>query len=295
MIFTGDDENTTYIGVNMSGRYIQVGRVKGEVIEQQISRKINNREVEEVILRELISTIEEAMTPDVSSIGIGVPSVVDVKQGIVYKVINIPSWRKVQLKAILEQQFGVPVYVNNNANCFAIGEKYFGKGFPYDNMVGLIIGTGLGAGIVLNGHLYSGNNCVAGEFGLIPYKEHDYEYYCSEGYFEEKYGIKADAFLERAEDGDKIALAVFEQFGYDVGNIIKTIMYAVDPDLIVIGGALSKAFPYFEKTMWEQVRTFFYREAADKLNITQTETQDIAILGAAALCLDAKNRNIFSK
>lgn len=290
MIFTGDKEDSAFLGVNMSGRYIQVGRVKGETIEQQVTRKINNREEEDVILRELISTIEEVMTPDVDSIGIGVPSVVDVKQGIVYKVVNIPSWRKVHLKSILEQHFGVSVYVNNNANCFSVGEKYFGKGFSFENMVGLIIGTGLGAGIVLNGHLYSGNNCVAGEFGLIPYKEHDYEYYCSEGYFDEKYGIKAEALLERAVDGDKIALAIFEQFGHDVGNIIKTVMYSVDPDLIVIGGALSKAFPYFEKTMWEQVRTFFYREAVDKLKIVQTETPDIAILGAVALCLDAKNR-----
>ncbi len=293
MIFTGNTQDSTFIGVNMSGRYVQVGRIKGEAIEQQVTRKINNREVEDVILRELISTIEEVMTPEVNSIGIGVPSVVDVKQGIVYKVVNIPSWRKVHLKAILEQQFGVPVYVNNNANCFAVGEKYFGKGISNDNMVGLIIGTGVGAGIIFNGHLYSGHNCVAGEFGLIPYKEHDYEFYCSEGYFDEKYGIKAETFLERAADGDKIALAIFEQFGYDVGNIIKTIMYSVDPDLIVIGGALAKAFPYFEKTMWVQVRSFFYREASDKLRIVQTDTQDIALLGAAALCLDAKNRIFF--
>jgi glucokinase len=293
MIFTGDNADSTFVGVNMSGRYIQVGRVKGELIEQQETRKINNREVEDVILRDLISTIEQVMTPEVNSIGIGVPSVVDVKLGIVYKVINIPSWRKVHLKAILEQHFGKPVYVNNNANCFAVGEKYFGKGLPYDNMVGLTIGTGVGAGTVFNGHLYSGNNCVAGEFGLIPYKEHDYEYYCSEGYFEEKYGIKADTFLDRAADDDKIALAIFEQFGYDVGNLVKTIMYSVDPDLIVIGGALSKAFPFFENTMWKQIRTFFYREAADRLKVVQTDTQDIAILGAAALCLDAKNRLLF--
>lgn len=292
MIFTGDTEEVI-VGVNMSGRSIQVGRIKGEVIEQKTSRKINNREVEDVILRELISTIEEVMTPEVTSIGIGVPSVVDVKEGIVYKVVNIPSWRKVHLKAILEQQFGVTVYVNNNANCFAIGEKYFGHGLSYDNLVGLTIGTGVGAGIIFNGHLFSGHNCVAGEFGLIPYKEKDYEFYCSEGYFEEKYGIRAETFLDRAEDGDKIALAIFEQFGYDVGNLIKTIMYSVDPDIIVIGGALSKAFPYFEKTMLEQIRSFYYREPADRLKVVQTETPDISIFGAAALCLDAKNKILF--
>jgi len=57
MIFTGNTQDSTFIGVNMSGRYVQVGRIKGEAIEQQVTRKINNREVEDVILRELISTI----------------------------------------------------------------------------------------------------------------------------------------------------------------------------------------------------------------------------------------------
>lgn len=292
MIFTAE-HNEAIVGVNMSGRNVQAGRIKGEVIEQKVARKINNREVEDVILRELISTIEEVMVPEVTSIGIGVPSVVDVKEGIVYKVVNIPSWRKVHLKAILEQHFGVPVHVNNNANCFAIGEKYFGNGISYNNLVGLTIGTGVGAGIIFNGHLYSGQSCVAGEFGLISYKEKDYEFYCSEGYFEEKYGIKADVFLDRANDGDKIALAIFEQFGYDVGSLIKTVMYSVDPEIIVVGGALAKAFPFFQKTMWEQIRTLYYRESTERLHVVATETPDIAIFGAAALCLDAKNKVLF--
>lgn len=293
MIVTGDSTSCTIVGVNMSGKNIQVGRVSGDTIEQIATRRINNREVEEVILRELIATIEEVMTPEVTSIGIGVPSVVDVKDGIVYKVVNIPSWRKVHLKAILEQQFKIPVYVNNNANCFAIGERYFGKAVSCDNVVGLTIGTGVGAGIIFNGHLYSGPNCVAGEFGLIPYKEFDYEYYCSEGFFEEKYGVKAEIMLDRALDGDKIALAMFEQFGVDVGNLVKTIMYSVDPDMIVIGGSLSKAFPFFEKSMRDQIKTFYFRVAADKLKIVQSETENITVLGAAALCLDAKNKIFF--
>lgn len=277
----------------MSGKKIQVGRIRGEEIEQLSSRKINNREEEEVILRELTSTIEEVMTPEVSSIGIGVPSVVDVKEGIVYKVVNIPSWRKVYLKTILEQHFNVPVHVNNNANCFAIGEKYFGKGASYEYLVGLTLGTGVGAGIVFNGHLYSGRNCLAGEFGLISYKEQDYEYYCSENYFEEKYGLKTDIVINRAENNDKIALAILEQYGYDVGNLLKTVMYSVDPELVVVGGPLAKAFPFFERSMHEQVRSFYYREPAERLIIAPSENPDIAVLGAAALCLDANNKIIF--
>lgn len=78
------------------------------------------------------------------AIGIGVPSVVDREKGIVYNVVNIPHWEEVHLKEILEACFSVPVYVDNDANCFALGERIFGEGKTVDNFVGLTLGTGLG-------------------------------------------------------------------------------------------------------------------------------------------------------
>lgn len=284
---TGDE---LLLGVELNGRTITIGKVRGMKLEKTITRKINNRESEDVVLKEIIDVIKELFDKDIVGIGIGVPSVVDVKQGIVYKVANIPSWRKVHLRDILENKLNVKVYVNNDANCFAIGEKYFGKAKEYNNVVGIIVGEGFGAGIIFNGHLYSGSHCGAGEFGSIPYREHDIEYYCSEGYFEEKYGIKADDFYQRATEGDKIALAVFEQFGYDLGNAIKSILYAIDPDYIILGGNLSKAFPYFKNAMWEKINTYNYDYALKNLKIEVSEKPDIAILGAAALYLDAQNK-----
>jgi glucokinase len=195
----------------------------------------------------------------------------------------------VHLKDILESRFNVKVYVNNDANCFAVGEKYFGTAKDYENIVGLILGSGVGAGIVFKGHLYSGTNCGAGEFGSLPYRNHDFEYYCSEGYFEEKYGINADVLYQRALQKDKIALAIYEQYGQDVGNVIKAIMFAADPEIIVIGGSMAKAFPFFENEMNRIVKTFTYKHILNKLKIIKSENEDIAILGAAALFYDAQN------
>src|SRR5690606_24955530 len=112
-----------------------------------------------------------------------VPSVVDVDKGIVYDVQNIPSWKEVPLKAIMEERYGVPVQVNNDANCFALGEKYFGQGRDSKAFIGLTLGTGLGAGIILNDKLYAGPNCGAGEFGMVPYLDYHYEYYASGQFF----------------------------------------------------------------------------------------------------------------
>ena len=280
------------IGVSLGGKTLMAGKVKEGKIEKSITKKINNRAAENEILAEVYNVINEVKDDEVAGIGIGVPSLVDVEKGIVYRVQNIPSWREVHLKEILESQFGLRVYVNNDANSFATGEMYFGKTTGYENSVGLILGAGVGAGIIFKGHLYSGTNCGAGEFGDIPYQNHTYEYYLNDAYFEIKYGLSSVTFLKRANKKEKIALAIYEQYGSDLGNLIKTILYTVDPQIIVIGGPLSKAFPYFEKSMWEKVNGFPYKHAVRKLKIVPSEHEDISILGAAALYFDANNNHL---
>ena len=150
----------------------------------------------------------------------------------------------------------------------------------------------MGAGVIFKGHLYSGMNCGAGEVGAIPFLEHDYEYYLSDSYFEEKYGLSGKIVISRARIKDKIALAILEQYGYHLGDLIKTLMFAYDPDIIVLGGSLSAAFPYFEKAMWEKIRTFQYPHIAEKIKVEVSKQENIAVLGAAALYFDAHNNKL---
>ena len=280
------------IGVSFGGKTLVAGKVKDGRIEKSIVRVINNRAPENEIISELFNVIKEVIDDEVAGIGIGVPGVVDVQKGIVFDVQNIPSWREVHIKEILEGHFGLSVYVNNDANCFAIGETYFGRTKGYENSVGLILGAGVGAGIIFKGHLYSGTNCGAGEFGDVDYREHNFEFYLNDAFFEYKYGVPATTFLNRAKRKDKIALAIFEYYGNDLGNLIKTILYTMDPEIITIGGPLSKAFPYFEKSMWQRVKTFKYKRTLNKLRIVASEQEDIAVLGAAALYYDAHNQSM---
>ncbi len=284
--------DSAVIGISFGGKTLVAGKVKGGNIEKSITRKIYNRAPENEILAEVFNIINEVIDDEVAGIGIGVPSLVDVKKGIVYDVLNIPSWREVHVKEILENQFGLKVYVNNDANCFAIGETYFGKAVGYANSVGLILGAGVGAGIIFNGHLYSGTNCGAGEFGGISFGEKNYEFYLNDAFFDYKYGVSASTFLRRANKKDKIALAIFEQYGFTLGSLIHTILFSVDPEIIVIGGPLSKAFPYFEKSLRQKINAFPYKHAVKKLKVVASEQEDIAVLGAAALYFDAQNHSL---
>ncbi|MDH3269578.1 MAG: ROK family protein, partial [Ignavibacteria bacterium] len=113
----------TLIGVDMGGTNIVLGRVEKDQFDKCESFDISAQGTKEKILEEIINAIYCVFDHNVAGIGIGVPSLVDVNKGIVYNVQNIPSWDEVHLKDILEEQFGIPVYVNNDANCFTIGEK----------------------------------------------------------------------------------------------------------------------------------------------------------------------------
>lgn len=286
MIFNQEKLFKNVVGVIFGGKYLHVARLENGIISEIIHREINNRESEEVILAEIMATIKKVYNDSVVGIGVGMPSLVDVRKGIVIKPTNVPSWNKVYLKDILEERFKIPVFVNNDANCFALGEKYFGVAKDYDNIAGITIGTGMGVGIIIQGKLYSGRNAGAGEFCSIPYKEYDYEYYCSSKYFEEKYGIRNDVLFSRAQKKDKIALAIYEMFGIDLGNAVKTIMYALDPDAIVIGGRLAEAYDYFKDSMHKTIKTFIYKSSLKQLQILLSTEPNISIYGAAALCFE---------
>lgn len=276
------------IGIDLGGTKIGLGRVRDGRIVRHATAAVSAQGTEKQVIEEVVAAVEKIFDPDVAGIGVGVPSVVDVEKGIVYDVQNIPSWKEVPLKEILEKRLGRPVYINNDANCFAVGEKHFGRGRRFRHLVGLIIGTGLGAGIILNNRLYSGPNCGAGEFGMIPYRDSILEHYCSGQYFVRASGIRGEDLFAKASRGDVEAQKIFDQFGGYLGDALMIIMLAVDPEAIILGGSVSRAFALFEKTMRERMKSFPYRKMLERIIIETSDEPQIAILGAAALYYDAR-------
>ena len=275
------------IGIDLGGTNVRAGLVVDGRLVQVHAVPVRGQGTETEVLEDIFSAIDPVLGPAVAGIGAGVPSIIDLKTGTVYDVQNIRSWSKVPLKAILESRYHLPVYVNNDANCFAAGEKIFGKLAPFDNAVGLIVGTGLGAGVIANGRLYSGVNCGAGEFGMIPYLDRNFEAYASGQFFRRAHGTSGREAAERAARGDRAALAMFEEFGRHLGEAVKAICYAVDPEIILLGGSVSKSYAYFRGSLWATFQSYAYSIARERLRIELSETENIAILGAAALYFDA--------
>ncbi len=151
----------------------------------------------------------------------------------------------------------------------------------------MTLGTGLGTGLIIDGRLYNGANCGAGEFGMVPYGDSVLEHYASGQFFERRHGIRGEEAHARAERGDPEAVRMFEEFGAHVGHAVIIIMLAVDPQAVILGGSVSRAFPLFEKSMRGRLAAFPYHKSAERIVIEVSDEPQIAVLGAAALCLDA--------
>ncbi|WP_020531836.1 ROK family protein [Flexithrix dorotheae] len=271
------------IGADLGGTNFRACLINDQQIIKSNKIPLENKESFDSTIEQIINLIKTINGKDVAGIGIGVPSVVDTEKGIVYDVVNIPSWKEVLLKDILENEFHIPVYINNDVNCFVLGEKYFGVGKNYKNIVGITIGTGIGAGIILDNKLYSGTNCGAGEFGYFPYLNHDLEYYCSSNFFDKEYGTTAYNLFLKAEKNDAQALSVWNEFGHHLGIALKSVMYAYDPEIIILGGSISSAFKFFEASMLSALKDNHFPKSIERLKICVSQIDNVSMLGAASL------------
>ena len=275
------------IGMDLGGTNLRCGLVNEHTVSDMHSKRINGQASVEEVMEDIFSLAGRLIDKSVKAIGIGVPSVVDLEQGIVYDVQNIPSWKEVPLKKWMEEKYQLPVIVNNDANCFALAEHYYGQGKGNPFMIGLTIGTGLGAGIIINHKLYAGVNCGAGEFGVVDYLDKYYEYYACGQFFQNVYQVDGEQVFKKALAGDAEAIGMYAEMGTHLGNAIKTILYTYDTDLIIMGGSVRKAFPYYSENMWKRIHTLVYARSAERLQIKLSELEHAGILGAAALYFDS--------
>ncbi len=277
---------TNILGIDLGGTHVRAGIVsEGKLIKMDSVRIPADGSVDEV-LHVIYQLIDPLINGNIKAIGIGVPSVVDVEKGIVYDVQNIPSWKVVELKKLMEERYRLPVLINNDANCFALGEKYFGKGQQVHSLIGLTIGTGMGAGIIINDKLYPGLNTGAGEFGNVDYLDKYYEYYASGQFFENCYHTTGEAVFQKAQSADPLSIIILEELGTHIGNAIKMILYTYCPELIILGGSISKSYPFFQKTMWERIHTYVYSNTLEHFHLEVSELENAGVLGAAAVCYD---------
>ena len=222
----------------------------------------------------------------VYSIGISCGGPLDSARGVILSPPNLPGWDKIPIVKLFTDKYGIPTAIQNDANACALAEWKFGAGRGTQNMVFLTFGTGLGAGLILDGKLYTGTNDNAGEvghirldnFGPVGYgKAGSFEGFCSGGGIMQLARMKAmekfqmgekvswcdgipelqivtaQLVADAANNGDKLALDVFETCGTYLGKGLSLLIDILNPECIVIGSIYVRAghllIPSLEKVL----------------------------------------------
>lgn len=273
----------TTLTIDLGGTNIEAARITDGKVDERLAAECHAGGSEQEVLGQLYALIDRLLTPRVSRIGIGVPSVVDFARGIVYDVQNIPSWKEVYLKDLMEQRYHLETLIDNDVNCYVLGEKHFGCARDFSDVVGLTLGTGIGAGIIINGAIYRGHSTGAGEIGCLPYLDGNYEQYCS-GMWMRRLGLDGELLSRQAAQGDETALAVWRRFGHHLGKVLQAVLFAYNPEAVVIGGGIARGAAYFGEAMRSSMADGFpYPREIDNTQVLFSSLENGNLLGASKL------------
>lgn len=223
---------------------------------------------------------------NVKAIGISCGGPLDSKKGVIMSPPNLPGWDNVPITKMCEEVFGIKAYLQNDANACAVAEWKFGAAKGTENAVFLTFGTGMGAGLILNGRLYEGTNGMAGEIGHIRMenngpvgygKEGSFEGFCSGGgiaqtaktmvlealqkgekpsfceSIDELDSVTAKSVAEAAKNGDELAIKIYEKCGKYLGRGLSVLIDLLNPEVIVIGSIYERSNELLKKTMQKAI------------------------------------------
>ncbi len=276
----------TAIGVDLGGTQLRAGRLDGAALGPVTTSRVPAAGSAEEILAALYAAIDPLIDASVRAIGVGVPSLVDPDHGWVRAVPNLPAWRDVPLAQILAERYRRPIHVDNDANAFVIGEHRHGAARGRAHVVGLVLGTGVGAGAIVDGRLHRGRNGGAGEVGLLPYRGRTFEDWCGGAFFVREHGATGEALHAAATSGHARARATFAELGAHLADLVLAIVATFDPAMIVLGGSVSRALPLFEGSLRAGLRGYAYPTSIDRLELAPAALEHPGVVGAAALALE---------
>jgi len=326
-----NSEKKYSIGVDLGGTNIVCAIVnyQGKIVNRLKVPTLAERGKEATIKR-IIETIHEnivqssVVPDDIIGIGIGAPGPLDVKRGMINFAPNLPGWRDVPLRKILEDEFNMKVVLENDANAAAWGERCFGAGQGVNNLVCFTLGTGIGGGIIIDGKIYHGNNYGAAELGHMTVNKDGPRcncgnYGCLEAYSSAtgiknriknriREGIKSDflnfdedklfeslrlkSIFEAARKGDRLTSIVVEEAISYLGIAIANITNILNPEMVVLVGGITNEGEKLLIPLKGEVkkRAFYFNYKSLKIVIGELGG-NAGVLGAAALLWISTDRS----
>jgi glucokinase len=296
--------HTNYtIGVDIGASKIVAGLVRNGKIYKKIyfPTVSTGRKGAAGILANITDAIHEVWHDDVKNIGLGLAGTTDPAKGFFYKGANYPkSFRNIEITKKLKD-FKVPISIDNDVHCFTLGESLFGQAKGLRNVFGITLGTGVGGALIIDGQIYRGRNNAAGEIGHTTISMKNTRAECGMGYFghleafasgtgmarmiAERYStpFPTEELSARAAGGDKKATEIIEIAGYAFAVGCANVVQTLNPDVIVVGGGLSRV-----QGLWKVLRREYkglipYPQLRSTPVVKSRLGHDANILGAAYL------------
>jgi glucokinase len=278
------------VGVDLGGTNLRIAAVsaEGQFLEK-VTLEANASRGPDSVINDMCDAIHRINSQfqrngKFLGAGIGIPGIIDLDAGTVRKSANLPSFSGYPVRVEIERRLGAQVFLDNDANFAALGEKWMGAARNVSNMAIITLGTGIGGGIVLNDKIFHGMNGMAGEFGHIPIAVDGPPCGCGSHGCAEQYA-SASAVMRMAREaiasghagalakaatsdgkfnaatvyklamgGDEAAQEIFRKFGTSLGFMMAGLLNSLNLDMFVIGGGVSSAWDAFAPAMFAELR-----------------------------------------
>lgn len=306
------------VGIDLGGTKVSgaLADMEGNVISKY-TLSTNAFEGDNAVLERIINVISKVVEDagkvkeDIKTIGIGSPGPLDAQKGIIITTPNLP-FRNFNLIEPIKNKFGVPTFLDNDGNVAAIGEYMFGAGKGSSNMLYVTVSTGIGGGAVLNGKIYRGNTYNALEIGHMTLLENGPKCNCGnygcaevlasgtaiarqareaieggESTSLKQYEVVTSyEVFKEAEKGDSLSKEILSKSLNYLGICIANLITTFDPEMVIIGGGVSKAGEIVFDTVKEVVNERCFKTMANNCKIVPAAFgTNAGVIGAVTLAL----------
>lgn len=295
------------MGIDLGGTNLKVALLdlRYKIVDKRVlgTQRFFKKEILIRVIADSINRIiqdNKLKRANILGIGLGLPGPIDVQKGIVHFFPNIPGWKEVNLKDILEKKLKLPVFLDNDANLMSLAEQKLGAARGFKNVVCLTLGTGVGGGIIIDATLYRGSTFASGEIGHLPLNEKGPRCNCGgiaclETYIGNNRIIKEakklfgrrvlpEELSRLAKNKNRKAIELWSRIGGHLGVALSGIVNLLNPDVIVIGGGIAGA----GKVLLDKIRETILRRAmrvqARHVKVFKAKLgNDAGLIGAAVL------------
>ena len=318
-------KETAVVGIDLGGTNLRLALVSpgGEILarwERATATMPDRDALISTLALDLAACGEEAGCRGmrIQGVGLGIPGRILPREGRIAFSPNLPALNDCPLVSLLSPFLAWPLFLENDANLFTLGEHWLGAGAGHRNLLGITLGTGVGGGLILDGCLWQGSQGTAGEIGHITLEPHGRKCHCGNrgcletlasaswtvawvkeqlaqgvsSWLQDLYAtdpgaIQGETLMVAAKNGDPLALKAFDRVGRSLAQAIAAVVHLLGLSRVIIGGGFAGAWEVFQPSLAEELHhrlTLFPLEA---LSVVPARLGDDAgLLGAARLAWD---------